>query len=629
MLIKFIISVHCFVKFSRDNTTMDYFTNKIYFKSKNAFLITSILLTLAFIAGVGMQGFFPVLSIQLLISVFLVLFSFIFNVTLGMTGFLLSLALNILQIIVYMYKVVVLKDINSYYLLAVTALSIIIILLFQLFMRRVSDNIIKLREKLDNEQTRRINSETTSLIESSMMRQNLITKHESIKDAKAVSETIGNSKASHLDSLTTLPGRERIFAHIDKLVNESIASEKTSEVRIIYMTALDSTNFLNNLGHRSTDLFIQCIAHRIRECAHPDDLVGRISRLEFVVVTNREMSQSVFDSYIDALIMAAEDSVMNEAGNAKLKYYAGYSVFPETSRFSGDLLHEAERAVREAIRTNVGVVHFEAPSNVIRVYNSPLYKLSKQELIDTIENAIKGDEINMVYQPQFDKDNKLTGFEAFLRWNSPIYGQVAPSNFLIIAERANAMYEIGVICIRKALTMLSDINKINPNLKMTINLSSAQLESADIVKDFSELVAALNINSKNIVVDIPEESLLTDINASRPVIEAFAELEITMALDNFGRCYSSLNNIPLFPISLVKLDSHFTSDLKEGSHYRILSSSIIDLLTEIDIPVTATGVISEESYLALKSFGCQYFQGVYFSSPLEDQEVINYIKTKE
>lgn len=627
MLIKFIISVHYFVIFSRDNTTMDYFTDKIYFKSKNAFLLTTILLTLAFIAGVGMQGFFPVLSIQLLISIFLVLFTFVFNVTLGMTGFLLSLTLNILQIIVYIYKVTVLQDRNSYYLLAVTSLSIVITLLFQLFMRRVSDNIIKLREKLDNEQSRRISSETTSLIESTMMRQNLITKHETIKDAKAVSESISNSKSSHLDSLTTLPGRERIFAHIDKLVNESIASEKTSSVRIIYMTALDSEHFLNNLGHRATDLFIQCIAHRIRECAHPDDLVGRISRLEFVIVTDREMSDSVFNSYIDALIMAAEDSVMNEAGNARLKYYAGYSVFPETSRFSGDLLYEAERAVREAIRTNSGTVHFEAPESVIRVYNSPLYNLSKQELIDTMENAIKGDEINMVYQPQFNRDGKLTGVEAFVRWNSPIYGQVSPSNFLIIAERANAMYEIGIICIRKALTMLSEINKINPELKMAINLSSAQLESPDIVNDFSELVSAFNINKKNIVIDIPEESLLTDINASRPVIEAFAELDITMALDNFGRCYSSLNNIPLFPISLVKLDSHFTSDLREGSHYRILSSSIIDLLTEIDIPVTATGVASEESYNALKSFGCQYFQGLYFSNPMTDEAIVDYVKS--
>lgn len=609
------------------NGNMDYNTDKIYFKSKRSFLHAIILLTALFIAGIAMQGVFPVLSMQVIFSIYLVLVSFLFNVTLGMTGFTVSMTLNVLQLVIYLYKMCMFKNANILYLIIINCLSMAIILIFQLFMRRVSNNIISLREKIDEEQARRINSETTSLIESSMIRPNLIVKHEKIENANVVAEAIGNSRSSHLDSLTTLPGREKIFEHIDSLVNECIVSDKVSKVRIIYMTALDNEHFLNNLGHRATDLFIQCIAHRIRECADPEDLVGRISRLEFVIVTKRDISDEEFLSYIDSLIMAAEDSVMNEDGTAKLKYYAGYSIFPEYSRFSGDLLHEAERAVREAINTGVNPVHFKNDTASRSFDDSPLFKLNHDELKNALENAIKGDEFYMVYQPQFNKDKKLMGFEAFVRWDSPIYGKINPNNLLIASEQVNLIYEIGLICIHKAMVVLSELDKINPKLTMTINLSSAQLQTKKVISDFSDLITVFNIKPENVVIDIPEESLLTNINTSRPVIDGFAELGVTMSLDNFGRCYSSLNNIPLFPISLVKLDSHFTSDLKEGSHFRILSASIIDLLNEIDIPVTATGVSTEEQFNALSNFGCKFFQGHYMCDPMTENELEDYLKS--
>ncbi len=608
---------------------MDYNTDKIYIKSKNAFLSITIGLTILFFVGLSLQSVFPVFGIQLPIAIFMVVILYVFNLLLGMTGFILSLILNILQIIIYAYKATLFRDYNNIFLLGFTMLSIVIILLFQLFMRRVSNNIISLRDKIDEEQQRRITSETTSLIENSMIRQNLIARHDNIKDASSVSDAIATSRSTHMDSLTTLPGREKIFGHIDNLVNECISSGNIKKISVIYMAALDPEHFLENLGHRATDLFIQCIAHRIRECADPEDLVGRISRLEFVVVTNRELEEDEFTSYIDSLIMAAEDSVMDDDGKAKIKYYVGYSVFPETSRFSGDLLHEAERAVREALKTNINPLKYQADSSVRPFADSPLFKLTTNELYDAIENAIKGDEFYLVYQPQFDREKKLTGFEAFLRWNSPIYGRISPANLIIAAEHVNAIYKIGLICIRKSMETLAQINKTNPDLTMAINLSSAQLNNTRVLKDFEEITTSYNINRSNVIIDIPEESLLTNINASRPVINGFADLGIKMALDNFGRCYSSLNNIPLFPISLVNLDSHFTSDLKEGSHFRILSSSIIDLLNEIDIPVNATGVASEDQFQALINFGCHYFQGNHLCDPMDEDNVIPYIKSLE
>ena len=102
-----------------------------------------------------------------------------------------------------------------------------------------------------------------------------------------------------------------------------------------------------------------------------------------------------------------------------------------------------------------------------------------------------------------------------------------------------------------------------------------------------------------------------------------------MSLDNFGRGYSSLNSIPLLPISLVKLDGHFTADLKEGTAQDVLTRSMISLLEEIDIPVDATNVSSKEQFEKLKEYGCTFFQGKYLNDPLAKKDIVSYIKNYE
>ena len=130
-------------------------------------------------------------------------------------------------------------------------------------------------------------------------------------------------------------------------------------------------------------------------------------------------------------------------------------------------------------------------------------------------------------------------------------------------------------------------------------------------------------------LDIPEESLISNFQTIQPILDDFSTAGVTLALDNFGRGYSSLNNIPLLPVSVVKLDGHFTSGLKEGSAERILTSSIISLLNEIDVPVDATGVGNEEQFNSLVAFGCKFFQGKYMCDPMSEEKVIEFLRQKQ
>ena len=180
--------------------------------------------------------------------------------------------------------------------------------------------------------------------------------------------------------------------------------------------------------------------------------------------------------------------------------------------------------------------------------------------------------------------------------------------------------------LRQSFETLALINDINPDLSMTINLSTTQLQASDLQVDLLAAAENAGCNLKNIIIDIPSDGATMNVSEIQNTLDAFASSGITMSLDNFGRGYSSLNSIPLLPISLVKLDGHFTADLKEGTAQDVLTRSMISLLDEIDIPVDATNVSSKEQFEKLREYGCTFFQGKFLNEPLTKKDIVGYIK---
>jgi EAL domain-containing protein (putative c-di-GMP-specific phosphodiesterase class I) len=233
----------------------------------------------------------------------------------------------------------------------------------------------------------------------------------------------------------------------------------------------------------------------------------------------------------------------------------------------------------------------------------------------------------MVYQPCFTAERELTGFEAFLRFDKD--GEsIPPQVFLAAAENAGYMRRIGSYSMENSLSALARINRLDPKLTMNINISSYQLHEADFIQSFSNIVSASDCNVKNLVLDLQEESLITGLADIKMTIEELATTGVKMALDNFGRGYSSFNAIPLLPVSVLKLDGNFTSNLATDATVRILTRSAIMLMHDIDITVTATGVGQEDQFDILAGSGCDGFQGLYMGAAIPadelDQFVLNY-----
>ena len=607
---------------------MDYDEKKIFVRGKTTFALTCLGYTLIFLAGLFLQKFVFFGYAQVIISVFLVIFSFFLNLLFGIPGYWISTALTIVQIFIYSSAFTQRYRDDLLVLLGLALLSILVNTIFEFFIIRVTDRLDRLDKKLSDEKARRISSETAAMITSAMSnRPGTIVRHEDITDKSGYAEAVETSRSMTLDPLTTLPNRHMTNEHTDiKILEYKKSFQEASDNRTIckanpiyaiYLTVSDPVRFSRGNGHIIVDLFIQTMAHRLREAADSKDFVGRIANNEFAIITTRLDNDTQVLQYASSIAKA-----LNEERHGN--FYAGIAQYPRDAIFAGELIQHAETAMYAAINEETDAKIYEPTANEART--TFLEDMTIDEIKNLYDKAFDEDEIHMVYQPRFDTERKLTGFEAFVRWECPGHGTVDTRDFLFYAEKTGHIYQLGELTLSQAFKTLALINEIDPTLTMTVNLSTTQLQTPDLQVDLLAVAEEARCNTHNIILDIPSDGAKINISTIQNTLDAFASSGITMALDNFGRGYSSLNSIPLLPISLVKLDGHFTADLKEDSAQDVLTRSMISLLQEIDIPVDATNVATEEQFNKLRQYGCTYFQGKYLNEPIPRDQVIDYIK---
>lgn len=580
-------------------------TDRIFFKTGAAFMLVLVSGVFLFLALAALQLMVDT-STRYFIGVALVLLSFLLSVSLGKFGFYISFVLNFMQCLVYAYEYFKLGYSYALLLGAMAFTAMIINLLMQYYITRIAAKITRIDKEQREERGRRINKE---LEEEMFKRTSLIVSQEKSGSSSEVNEAIGRNIASSLDPLTTLPGRDMITERASRLIAEDINAQREANIpdnechpfTVIYLSLDNSEDIIRRIGHNSMDLFIQNMAHKVREAADPSDMVARIVDADFLILERRKLSDKDLTSYADKL--AGEAARAFAAGSDSMNVHISYGMakYPQDSRHAGELITKAEEAMIGSAGQGImsGDNIFEG--------------MSKDDITAIFDDAIRNDDIYMVYQPFFSDKRELKGFEAFMRFeHEGVF--VSPQIFIAAAENTGYIRRIGKFSMLESLKTLAEINKIRPELTMTVNISANQLKEENFVRSFSSTVAASECNIRNIILDLPEESLITELSDIRSVIEQLAATGVRIALDNFGRGYSSFNAIPLLPVSVLKLDGNFTSDLANNSDVRILTASAIELMHDTDIKVCATGVGDEEQFNILASYGCDTFQGKYLGS---------------
>lgn len=250
--------------------------------------------------------------------------------------------------------------------------------------------------------------------------------------------------------------------------------------------------------------------------------------------------------------------------------------------------------------------------------------LSARHALETdMRQAVAQGEFHLLYQPQVDAFGAVIGAEALLRWRHPEHGNVAPNEFIPLAEETGLIIPIGEWVLRTACAQLAQWAKDprTAHLTLSVNVSATQFRQPDFVQQVKAIVGLSGAPASALKLELTESAVADDIDHVCGKMKALREFGVSWSLDDFGTGYSSLSALKRLPLSQLKIDQSFVRDLLTDPHDQAIVETVIRLSQTLDLAVIAEGVETQEQLDTLRRAGCPHYQGYYFSHPVPAAEL--------
>jgi len=414
--------------------------------------------------------------------------------------------------------------------------------------------------------------------------------------------------ANH-DALTGLANRH-LFS--EKLQSELERMAKSDLHLALLYIDLDRFKLVNDtFGHHAGDQLLTHIADSLSELLPGDSLIARLSGDEFVVLlSDIESVQQVACRAQEVLDALSRETLV--AGNTVfVSASIGISMYPEDGNSAETLLVNADAAMCRAKECGKSTFQFYASDMNARA-------LERLWLESGLHRALLQNELELWYQPKVDlASGELCGAEALIRWRHPEAGLIAPDRFIPIAEDSSLIVQIGEWVLRTAcrdLRRWRDQNLFSGRL--AVNISGRQFKFGSIVATVSQALAAYDLPSECLELEVTESVAMDDQHGMIDVLEQLQQLGVYLSIDDFGTGYSSLSYLKRLPVKGLKIDRSFIMDLQHDSDDVAITKAIISIAHSLGLDLVAEGVESGAQRDFLVQQGCRTGQGFYYSKPL-------------
>jgi EAL domain-containing protein (putative c-di-GMP-specific phosphodiesterase class I) len=240
-------------------------------------------------------------------------------------------------------------------------------------------------------------------------------------------------------------------------------------------------------------------------------------------------------------------------------------------------------------------------------------------LLDGFERALINNRLHMVYQPKVAlTDGSLQRVEALVRWEDPVFGAVAPSRFVPLAERHGLIDPLTQWGLRTTLRQWLKWRDEGADTCIAFNISALSLQHLDFPDLVERMCRALEVPPDRLVLELTE-------GATQPLVKLMDTLTrfrikgIGLALDDFGTGYSSMMQLRQLPFTELKIDRFFVNDMTTSNESLLIVKATIDLARGLGLSATAEGIETEEQVHILRDLGCDVGQGYWISEPLEPE----------
>ncbi len=237
--------------------------------------------------------------------------------------------------------------------------------------------------------------------------------------------------------------------------------------------------------------------------------------------------------------------------------------------------------------------------------------------IEDVRAAMTAREFHLCFQPQVDAaGGRLVGFEALARWRSPRFGAVGPDCFVPLIEAQGLANDFWSVLLELVGREASHFDRTDTaQLHLAINLSTTQLSTPGLAKDFARWLAGSGLDAQNLHIELTESALLELSDTVAGNLHAFRDSGLAIWLDDFGTGYSSLRHLRDLPISGLKIDKSFVTNLEQDINDFRIVSAIAAMAASLGLKVVAEGVETEGQAQMLTQLGCTTLQGYLIGRP--------------
>lgn len=422
------------------------------------------------------------------------------------------------------------------------------------------------------------------------------------------------TRTSLYDELTGLPNRSLLF---DRLQASLAAYERKTHPFYVLMLDLDLFKEINDsLGHSAGDYVLTVVGERLSSAIRKTDTIARIGGDEFVCILNEVDNLEHVEVITSNIIDAISATIKYENQVLQIGVSVGIAQCARNGMTSSILMSNADAAMYDAKKTRRRYVVFKEHDAPVKQKTLPVG--------NDIYEAVQNNELYMVYQPQIDlKTNQIVGVEALVRWMSPTFGQVAPDDFLLCAERTSLIKYITYATFSMVFDTINEWKLSDINIPVSINLSARMLDDVSFSTWLNDVAKANDIRPEQINIEITETALASSSGNLTTILQSLIDSNYSLSIDDFGSGYSSLKFISQFEFAELKIDKCFIDEITTDYRCKEIARSMVMMARGLKMRVVAEGVEELEQLSVVREIGCDAAQGYYFNKPMAQDDLKN------
>ncbi len=427
---------------------------------------------------------------------------------------------------------------------------------------------------------------------------------------------------ARFDALTKMPNRMQ-FQH---LLQQAIA-RTTRQGRGLVLLYVDLDNFKevnDTFGHAAGDRVLETVSERLAGALPRDSVVGRLAGDEFAIFAESadgEVSRRDLGSGLARMVLG-EISRPLHVGEHEIEVTAsvGVALCPEQADNVIDLIRNADAAMYHAKRAGRSCHAFYTPEMNAAAVERLLLK-------SKLRRALDRDEFLVRYQPKVDLGSgEVVGAEALLRWRLPGHGEIAPSQFIPLAEESRLILDIGAWVLNQVCRDYASWQQQVPDPgRVSVNLSLKELSQASFIPRCRSVFERHGVQPACFELEITETTLMMDTQRMLPLLDELRAMGVHLSIDDFGTGYSSLSALQQFPIGTLKIDRSFVTNAATDPDDATIVRTIIEMGRSLGLQVLAEGIETEEQRHFLVHSGCQFGQGRLFGEPISANEFLDMV----